>query len=97
MKLSTIRKSLILVFVASIGALGCELIVDFDRSQIPVETLDATTPDAGGGADTGTDAIAIADASDGGDATDTDAGNDADTDAGDAGDAGDAADAADAP
>lgn len=97
MKLSTIRKSLFFVFAVSVGAMGCELIVDFDRTKIPVETVDADIPGTDAGTDTGTDAIAETDggedASDDGGDDGGDATTDAETDAGDAGDASDAADA----
>ncbi len=52
MKRARIRKGLVLISFASIFALGCELIVDFDRTKIPVETTetgapgDATLPEA---------------------------------------------------
>lgn len=48
MKISKLQKALVLVTIAS-GALavGCELIVDFDRTKIPAETVDASVPDAG--------------------------------------------------
>ncbi len=86
---SKIKKALVLTIASSAFALGCELIVDFDRTKIPVEGAaeagtDATTPDTGA-PDTGTP-----------DTGATDAGTDA-TDAGhDAADAADAADDADA-
>ncbi len=82
MKVATIRKGivLVLVFAAGVFALGCELIVDFDRTRIPIEgndsSIDATTPpdaptDTAVATDTGTDAsseaeASISDASDGG-------------------------------
>ena len=44
MKLSKIRKGIVLVAVAGALGLGCELIVDFDRTLIPVETTDSATP-----------------------------------------------------
>ena len=67
MKISKIQKGLVLATViAAMFAVGCELIVDFDRTQIPVDTGDSSvpdvnvpdtgaTPDAGdeGGADAG--------------------------------------------
>jgi len=69
MKVAKIRKGLLLLVVASAFGLGCELIVDFDRSKIPVEGTDATPqPNEAGGSDTGTD-------------TGTDAGVDTGTDA----------------
>ncbi len=47
MKISKIRKGLILVTI-SVGlfAMGCELIVDFDRTKIPVESVDSSLLDA---------------------------------------------------
>ena len=62
MKITKIHKGLVLVtIVAGMFAVGCELIVDFDRTKIPVETSEAsvpdvnvpetTTPEAGTGAD----------------------------------------------
>lgn len=85
---SKIKKALVLTIASSAFALGCELIVDFDRTKIPVEGAaeagtDATTPDTGA-PDTGTDTGA------------TDAGTDATDAATDAADASDAADDADA-
>ncbi|MBX3185613.1 MAG: hypothetical protein KF819_01305 [Labilithrix sp.] len=80
MKVKKLRKGLALVIAASAFGLGCELIVDFDRTKIPVEGTDATpqpTPDGGGidtGVDTGQDVAvdAPAEASDAGsDAADT--------------------------
>jgi len=41
MKLSSIRKGVLFVFVGATFGLGCELIVDFDRTKIPVEGNDA--------------------------------------------------------
>ena len=40
MKVSRLRKGLLLVVAASALGLGCELIVDFDRTKIPVEGSD---------------------------------------------------------
>ena len=40
MKVSRIRKAVALVVAASSLVLGCELIVDFDRTKIPVEGSD---------------------------------------------------------
>ena len=44
MKLRKIRKGIVFVVAAGALGLGCELIVDFDRTKIPVEGSDATTP-----------------------------------------------------
>lgn len=41
MKVSKIRKGVLLVVGAGTLALGCELVVDFDRTKIPVEGNDA--------------------------------------------------------
>lgn len=82
MKRTRIRKGLFLLSLASMFALGCELIVDFDRTKIPVEstetgpTGDATLPEASSDAPAG-DAEVDADAA----TTDADA---ATTDATDA-------------
>lgn len=42
MKVSKIRRGVLFVFVAGTFALGCELIVDFDRTKIPVEGSDSS-------------------------------------------------------
>lgn len=86
------RPLVLLALLGGAALAGCELIVDFDRSTIPVEDAgvpDATTPppvvDAGGdAADAADDDAAVDDAGDGGDSAD---------DAGDGGDADDDADA----
>lgn len=89
MKITKIHKGLLLIAMASgAGAIGCELIVDFDRTRIPVDTTEASIPDTGplpeastdAPADAPVDGEADADPGDGGDLSD----------AGDAGDAGDA-------
>lgn len=42
MKTSQLQKALILVsLVTGVLAAGCELIVDFDRTKIPVEAIDS--------------------------------------------------------
>ncbi len=41
MKLSSIRQGVLFVFAAATFGLGCELIVDFDRTKIPVDQNDA--------------------------------------------------------
>lgn len=44
----TLQRSLVLVALAAgVSTVGCELIVDFDRSQIPVELPDEGRPDTG--------------------------------------------------
>ena len=79
------KKALVLALASSALALGCELVVDFDRTRIPVESSpEASTPDATPAADTGAP-----------DTGATDAGTDA-TDAADAADAADAGQDADA-
>jgi hypothetical protein len=47
MKTSKLQKGLVLVTItAGVFAVGCELIVDFDRTKIPVETTEASAADA---------------------------------------------------
>ena len=82
MKTSKIQKGLVLLsLTAGMFAVGCELIVDFDRTKIPVETTEASVPDVvipetsvpteAGTEEGGTDADAdIPDASGGADAAD---------------------------
>jgi hypothetical protein len=85
MKLSSIRKGVLFVVVAATFGLGCELIVDFDRTKIPVEGNDAAivtdasldAPIDTSVAETGTDAADAADTSV------ADAGNEADAPDGD--------------
>ena len=90
MKTTQLQKALILVTVVSgVLAAGCELIVDFDRTKIPVESIDSgglvDAAGLGDGAVTDTDS-----GSDGGneeastteDGGGTDGGADADADAG---------------
>jgi hypothetical protein len=82
MKLSSIRKGVLFVVVAAVFGLGCELIVDFDRTKIPVEGNDAAivtdasldAPIDTSVAETGTDAA---------DSSVPDAGNQADAPDGD--------------
>lgn len=94
MQHAKITRPLVLLALLAVAALaGCELIVDFDRSTIPVEDAgvpDATTPpppvDSGvDAADAAGDGAVTDDGGDAGDGSD-DAGGDAD--------AGDDADAA---
>lgn len=82
MKISKIQKGLaLLTITAGVFAVGCELIVDFDRTKIPPEISEASLPDVfipetsapDAGADTGADA-------DAGKAQDA-SGSDADADA----------------
>ena len=79
MKLSSIRKGVLFVFVGATFGLGCELIVDFDRTKIPVEGNDAAivTGDASFDApiDTSTPDTSMPDASE---ASVQDAGTEAD-------------------
>ena len=81
MKLQKTKKALVLVGLFSTIGLGCELIVDFDRTKIPVEEVpetggpDAPEVDTGTGGDTGApdatqDAPTTNDAGDAGDASD---------------------------
>jgi hypothetical protein len=58
MKASKIRKGVLLVVAAGTLVLGCELVVDFDRTKIPVEGSDSATPTTEAGADASTDAPA---------------------------------------
>ncbi len=81
------NKTLLALVALSSLAAGCELIVDFDRTKIPVEATDSgivTIPDAtadtGGGtdsasADTGTAADAAKGDADAGGLVDADAGD----------------------
>jgi hypothetical protein len=76
MKISKITQGLVLLAIAS-GALvaGCELIVDFDRTRIPIEGGDATIPDSGAptpdsGAPTPDSGTPTTDAGDAGDISD---------------------------
>ncbi len=87
---SKMKKAFVLALVSSSLALGCELIVDFDRTRIPVEgapeaSADGATPPDTGAPDTGADTGATDAATDA-----TDAGTDATTDAADAGEDADA-------
>jgi hypothetical protein len=84
MKVSTIRKGLLFVSFASMLALGCELIVDFDRTLIPVEGADTGIPDVDAPdaeLDAPIDAIGLVDAEpDAEPDAESDAGSDADAD-----------------
>ncbi len=80
MKRNTTKKVVVLATLASMFVLGCELIVDFDRTRIPVEGGDATT-------DTGTTPTPD---------TGTPETSTPTSDAGDAGDGGSTSDASDA-
>ena len=75
MKLSNIKKAFVLVIASSIGVLGCELIVDFDRTRIPVEGVAETGPDddAATPVDAAVDMDADAEAADGAADADADA------------------------
>lgn len=85
MKSTKIQKGLLLASIAcGVLAVGCELIVDFDRTRIPSELAEASVPDANL-------AEASVPARDGGDAGD--ASTDASTDAPGSDDAGDGGDA----
>jgi hypothetical protein len=73
MKINTITRALVLLTVAT-GALavGCELIVDFDRTKIPVEAVaDATVPDSSVPTEASTGNPADGAANDGGPTTDS--------------------------
>lgn len=69
---NSIQKGLFLITIASATVLGCELIVDFDRTRIPVEQTEAGPVDSSvvdTGTDTGVDA-SLTDAADAADAED---------------------------
>ena len=85
MKFSRIRKGVVLVVVAGALGLGCELIVDFDRTKIPVEGSDS----AAVGTDSSVEASFDVSQPD---TSTTDAAAAADTSVTDAADAADAAD-----
>lgn len=73
MKISKIQKGLVFGVLSAMAFLaGCELIVDFDRTKIPVDTADVEVPGEGGSpVDGGTDdATPGDDAGDAGDASD---------------------------
>ncbi len=84
MKLRKVRNRLLLVVVSGVLALGCELIVDFDRTKIPPDGTDGATPDSSIDAsiDTSQPDTSTAD-------TSTDAPTDSGVDAEDAADAAD--------
>jgi len=80
MKTNKLQKRLVLLTLLSgMFAVGCELIVDFDRTKIPVEVSEASVPDANVSETTAPGAEAGADGSAEGDAGET---ADADADAG---------------
>ena len=85
---SPMQKLFVFALVSSMSALGCELIVDFDRTKIvgdevPEAGTDATTPALDATAtDTGTDAPAADTGTDAGTDTGTSDAADADTDGG---------------
>lgn len=80
-----VKKAVLLAAATSTFVLGCELIVDFDRTRIPVEGGDATTADVvqpavdGEAPDTSTPTTDAGDAGDAG-STSSDA-SDAEADA----------------
>lgn len=83
MKISKIQQGLVLGILGAMMFLaGCELIVDFDRTKIPVETPDTGLPDVA--IPIGTDAGADASTSDASSDA-SDASGDASDDAGDGG------------
>jgi hypothetical protein len=84
MKFSRIRKGLVLGIAASALGLGCELIVDFDRTKIPVEGSDSAVPTGDGSVDATFDTSVPGDAADAADSADS---ADASVDAFDAADA----------
>ncbi len=84
MTFSRIRKGVVLVIAAGALGLGCELIVDFDRTRIPVEGSDSAV-----GSDSSVDASFDVSQPD---TSTADAADAADTSIADAADAADAAD-----
>ncbi len=84
MKLRKVRNRLLFVVASGVLALGCELIVDFDRTKIPADGKDAATSDSSVDASIDTSQP---------DSATTDSGGDAPSDG--PADAADAADAAD--
>ena len=84
MKLRKIRKGIVLVVAASALGLGCELIVDFDRTKIPVEGSDSATPTGDSSIDASLDTFQpdtfAPDAADAADAATVDAADAADAD-----------------
>ena len=86
MKLSSIRKGVLFVVAASTFGLGCELIVDFDRTKIPVEGNDAAIVTDASPIDATFDTSVAETGADAADAADTslqDAGSEADAPDGD--------------
>ncbi|HVJ93694.1 MAG TPA: hypothetical protein VM580_28020 [Labilithrix sp.] len=84
MKITRIQRGLVLLIVAAgTFAVGCELIVDFDRTKIPVDSQEASVADVNVPDSSGSLSDAGADVQDAGlDAdVESDAGTDADTDA----------------
>jgi hypothetical protein len=72
-----LNRILVVVSVMSaFAALGCELIVDFDRTRIPVEVTEGGPE--GGASDASNDGPATSDAGDAAPADASDAGEDAD-------------------
>jgi len=86
MNVSRIRKGVVFVIAAGALGLGCELIVDFDRTKIPVESSDAavgTDSSVDASFDTSQPDTSTADAADAADASDdADAADAADADGG---------------
>jgi hypothetical protein len=84
MKLRKIRKGIVLVVVAGALGLGCELIVDFDRTLIPVEGSDSAPPTNDGSTDATIDTFQpdtfVPDAAEAGDSSVADAADAADGD-----------------
>jgi hypothetical protein len=84
MKATNVRKAVLLIAAASAFALGCELLVDFDRTKIPAEggdsatTPEASTPDAADASPEASASDADASSTDASDADTSDAASDAD-------------------
>lgn len=51
MKASNIRRAVLVIVASSTLALGCELLVDFDRTKIAAESADAAAGTGDGSAD----------------------------------------------
>jgi hypothetical protein len=68
-------KRLFILSLISALALGCELIVDFDRTKIPVESTETGPPPDGTAPETGTDGSTTDGPDEGGDGSTNDGGD----------------------
>jgi hypothetical protein len=94
--MKTKKRALLFLLLGTAALAGCELIVDFDRTKIPVDAVDAVAPTGDASqTDAQTDAATDATSDATTDAT-TDATSDATTDASDGGSTDGSSDAADA-